>query len=150
MSPTWRADPRHSGCNTRRWSKVISIRTSMKTYLPKFSSNKAVYFILTFCVITVGIPVGYAAHQRKLKNKYERGLNMIEIGDSKQRVITLMGEPDAWERCYPLPASNESPEQKKLHEECVDQCRYVTFMEWYMVAFDKNGHVSWKGRSVSP
>ena len=40
--------------------------------------------------------------------------------------------------------------RKKFHEECVDQFKYVTFLEWHIVAFDKDERVSWKGHSVSP
>ena len=124
----------------------------MKKHLPQSSSNKAkaFCFVLAICLLIVCIPVGYAANDRRLKRKYERALDLIQIGDSKQRVISLMGQPDDREWCYPLPTPNDSPERKKFHEQCVDQFKYVTFLEWYLVAFDKDGQVSWKGRSVSP
>ena len=122
----------------------------MKKYLPKFSSNKVFYLVLAFCIAVVCIPVVYAANDYRLKKRYEGGLRVIQIGDSKQSVISLMGEPDSREWCYPLPTSNDTAEQKRFHEKCVDQFRYAIFLQAYTVSFDKNGQVSWKGYSVSP
>ena len=98
----------------------------MKKYLPEFSSNKMFYFVLAFLVLAVSIPVVYAANDYRLKKKYEGALSKIQNGDSKQRVISLMGEPDDRRWCYPLPEANDTPERKRFHEECVDQFWYGT------------------------
>jgi hypothetical protein len=92
----------------------------------------------------------YSANQYRLKKKYERAFKQIQIGDSKQRVVSLMGEPDERRWCYPLPASDDTPERKRFHDECVDQYWYITFLKPYYVSFDRNNQVSGTGYTISP
>ena len=101
-------------------------------------------------VIALCSPIFYVANDRRLKRTYENALARIQVGDSEQTVIALMGQPDERSWCYPLPMPNDSPEQKRFHEQCVMQYTYVVFMEHYGVSLDKNNRVSGKWKSVSP
>jgi hypothetical protein len=106
--------------------------------------------VITLVLLLLGSPVLYAANQYRLKRKYERGFSQIKIGDSRRTVISLMGQPDEMQWCYPLPTADDTPERKRFHEECVDQYWYITFLKPYIVSFDKNNEVSSKGYMISP
>jgi hypothetical protein len=108
------------------------------------------YSVILLVLILLTSPVLYGANQYRLKKTYERALSQIQIGDSKQRVVSLMGEPEETRWCYPLPTSNDTPEQKRFHEQCVDQYWYFTFLKPYYVSFDKNNQVSGKDYTISP
>jgi hypothetical protein len=110
----------------------------------------AKYSVLVLVLLLLGSPVLYVANQYRLKKKYERALSQIRIGDSKQRVVSLMGEPEETRWCYPLPNSDDTPEQKRFHEQCVDQYWYFTFLKPYYVSFDGNNQVSGKDYTISP
>ena len=86
------------------------------------------YSVIILVLILLGSPLLYGANQCWLKKKYERGLSQIQIGDSIQKVVSLMGEPDETRWCYPLPASDDTPERKRFHEQCVDQV--IGFSNW--------------------
>jgi hypothetical protein len=101
-------------------------------------------------LLLLSSPVLYAANEYRLKEKYERALARIRVGDSRQRVVALMGEPDEREWCYPLPTASDTPELKRFHERCVEQYRYSTFMKPYYISFDKDSRVSGKGYTISP
>ena len=82
--------------------------------------------------------------------RYVRGYNQIQVGDSQHSVIDVMGEPDERSWCYPLRSENDTPERKRFHELCVEQYRYDTFMKPYIITFDKDNRVSGKGYMISP
>jgi hypothetical protein len=108
------------------------------------------YGAIVLVLIAVSSPVVYVANERRLKRKYENALARIEVGDSEQTVIALMGQPDERNWCYPLRTDHDSAEQKQFHQQCVLTYRYVTFMEDYGVSLDNNNRVSGKFRMVSP
>ena|SRR6266481_360426 len=133
--------------NSRRRvnSSVMPLR-----YFPKLSWRTAIYTLVAVIAVLVCLPFVYAANQYRLKAKYENALNQIQVGDSEQKVVSLMGQPDERNWCYPLPTNHDSAEQKRFHEQCVEIYLYGTFMETYGVAWDKNGRVSNKIHMVSP
>jgi hypothetical protein len=108
------------------------------------------YFVIAVVVIALCSLVLYVVNERRLKHKYEAALARLQVGDSEQTVVALMGEPDERDWCYPLPTNGDSAEQKRFHEECVVEYTYVTFLENYGVSLDKNNRVSGKWKSVSP
>jgi hypothetical protein len=122
----------------------------MIRYLPKLSSHKLFYSGVVACLIVICIPVYYVGNDFRLKRKYERALSRIQVGDSEQSVVALMGQPDERNWCYPLPTDHDSAEQKQFHEQCVQQYSYAIFLQRYTVALDKNSRVSGKYMSVSP
>jgi hypothetical protein len=125
--------------------------TPMRNILSKISAAKLLrYCLIAVVLLVIGVPVLYAANDYRLKKKYERALNQIQVGDSKQDIVALLGEPDGRYWCYPLPTDHDTPERKKFHEQCVDEYWYVTFLQPYIITFDKDGRVSGKGHMVSP
>ena len=122
----------------------------MIRYLPRLSSHKFFYSVIVVCLVVICIPSAYVGNQYRLKKKYERALSRIQIGDSEQSVVSLMGQPDERYWCTPLRTNHDSPEQKQFHERCVQEYWYVTFLEPYIVTFDKNNRVSGKQTMVSP
>jgi outer membrane protein assembly factor BamE (lipoprotein component of BamABCDE complex) len=86
----------------------------------------------------------------RLKRKYRNGVAQIQVGETKQSVISRLGGPDDRSWCYPLPTDRDTLEMKQFHERCVDEFWYATFLKSYIVTFDRNGRVSSKGAVVSP
>jgi hypothetical protein len=74
----------------------------------------------------------------------------IQIGDSKQTVIALMGPPDRIEKCNNGEMWGLTAEQRKLKEQCTDTYIYETFLRRDDVVFNKNDSVLVKYVSVSP
>jgi hypothetical protein len=108
------------------------------------------FSVIMLVLLLLGSPLLYAGNEYRLKKKYERALRQIQIGDSKQRVVSLMGEPDETLWCYPFPTADDTPELKRFHEQCVDQYWYFTFLKPYYISFDRNNQVSGKDYMISP
>jgi hypothetical protein len=108
------------------------------------------YCLCAAIVIVICFPFAYVANEYRLKAKYERALDRIEVGDTEQSVVGLMGQPDERNCCYPLPTDHDSSEEKRFHADCVQTYTYVTFMENYGVTLNKDNRVSGKFTSVSP
>jgi hypothetical protein len=119
-------------------------------YLPKLTWRTVIYAVAAVIVILACLPFLYVANEYRLKRKYERALDRIQVGDTEQSVLSLMGQPDERNWCYPLPTDHDSSEQKQFHAQCVQTYTYVTFMENYGVSLDKDNRVSGKFHSVSP
>jgi hypothetical protein len=81
--------------------------------------------------------------------KYDSGYSQIKIGDAKQAVISLMGEPSTIGRCEYAPFIDKGAEGQSTAK-CLEQYTYgVTFKE-YVIYFDTNGKVLSKNSAVSP
>jgi hypothetical protein len=119
-------------------------------YLPKLTWRTAIYCVVALCAILICLPFLYLANEYRLKGKYERALDRIQVGDSERTVVALMGQSDERNWCYPLPTDHDSTEQKQFHQQCVQTYSYVTFMETYGVTLDKDARVSHKFHMVSP
>jgi hypothetical protein len=79
-----------------------------------------------------------------------RAHTQIQVGDSKQTVIALMGQPDRIEKCNDGDTWGLTPEQRRLKEQCTDTFVYDTFLRRDDVVFDKNNVVMAKYVSMSP
>src|SRR5687768_9582690 len=102
----------------------------MNYFLSKFPVARLLkYLVITLVLLLISSPVLYVANDYRLKRKFERGLNQIQIGDSRQSVVSLMGQPDARNWCYPLPTDHDTPERKRFHEQCVDQYEYAILLK---------------------
>jgi hypothetical protein len=108
------------------------------------------YIVAAAIAIVIALPFLWMANEGRLKRKYEAALNSIEVGDSEERVVELMGQPDQRNWCFPLPTDHDSPKDKQFQQQCYIQYTYVTFMEHYGVSFDKDNRVSRTFYSVSP
>src|SRR5690242_4797916 len=114
----------------------------MPLSFPKHPWRVVGYCAILVIVIALGLLIFYVANERRLKHKYEAALERLQIGDSEQTVVALMGQPDEHNWCYPLPTDGDSAEQKRFHGECVVNYTYVTFLENYFVSLDRNNRVS--------
>ena len=117
---------------------------------PKAPLRLTVYVVVVIISIAVISPFLWMAHQARLKRRYEFALNRIQVGDSEDTVVELMGKPTWRDWCRPLPTDSDSKEAKQFHERCFITYTYSTFMEHYGVSFDKDNRVSGKFHSVSP
>jgi len=108
------------------------------------------YIVVLLIALAVASPILWMAHQSRLKSRYEYALNRLQVGDSEQTVIALMGQPNDRNWCLPLPKEHESKEMKHFHDQCFITYTYVTFMVHYTISLDKDNRVSGKHRSVSP
>ena len=113
---------------------------------PKFFNNT----LLAIFLMVVGVPIFWAANQYRLKKRYNYGLSQIRMGDSKQKVIVLMGQPDATNNCAILGSPSLNPDGQPRDGGCKEDYRYFTFLKPYIVTFDQKDRVIWKGYQVSP
>ena len=117
---------------------------------PKVPWRVVGYIIVVVLSVAVISPFLWMAHEGRLKRRYEFALNRIQVGDSEQTVIALMGQPTGRDWCRPLPKDSDTAEAKRFHEHCFITYTYSTFMEHYGVSFDKDNRVSGTFHSVSP
>ena len=100
---------------------------------------KVSYKKLLLCLaIAVGISVIYKIYrilpQNNPKNRqYENAYLQVNVGDSKEKVTSLFGEPKTIENC---------PEYEE--GKCAEVYRYVGFIEAWGIMFDKNEKVYFK------
>ena len=119
-------------------------------YFPKPTWRTALYGAAVAAVVIACLPLFHVANEYRLKRKYEVALTRLQVGDSEQKVVSLMGQPDERNWCYPLPTDHDTVEQKKFHEQCVLTYTYITFLENYGVSLDKDNRVSGTFHSFSP
>ncbi len=108
------------------------------------------YSAVVLVLLVIGSPFLIAANEYRLRRRYERGLEQIRVGDSRQSVLSIMGEPDRHSWCFPLQTDHDTPELKSFHEQCVDTYEYEVFLKSYVFTFDRDNRVSYKGDMVSP
>lgn len=107
--------------------------------------------IVTGLVLLVSLPLFYLAGSHYLRDRrIVQAHAQIQVGDSKQKVIALMGQPDRIEKCNDLDTWALTPEQRKYKEQCTDTYIYDTFLRRDDVVFDKNNIVMAKYVSMSP
>jgi hypothetical protein len=86
---------------------------------------------------------------RRTAEKYERGYSQINIGDSKQVVLNLMGKPSKITGCV-HPWFSDQTIEAEYRSRCKELYRYeVRFPVDYTVSFDKDGTVINKTTAVS-
>jgi hypothetical protein len=107
--------------------------------------------IVTSLVLVACLPLLYFAGRHYLRDRrIVRAQAQIQVGDSKQKVIALMGQPDRIEKCNDGDTWGLTPEQRKFKEQCTDTYVYDTFLRRDDVVFDKNASVLAKYVLVSP
>ena len=140
---------------SRPHGSVRGVSSNRHPYRDRFrlssilTRRNAVIAVVALCVLVLCIPVLYAANDYRLTRKYESALARIQIGDSEQSVVALMGQPDERTWCYPLRHDDDSAKQRQFHDECMQQYSYDVFLQSYTVSFDKNNLLSGKYVSVS-
>ncbi len=70
-------------------------------------------------------------------NRYENAFSQINLGESKEKVFSLLGKPSRIEGCF----NNK--------DNCVEAYFYTGFLEEWSLDFDKEGKVTYKNHVVS-
>ena len=78
--------------------------------------------------------------------KYERGYAQVGVGESKQKVVALLGDPSEIENCHYFIHSGVNERDK---ERCVEMYWYRSFLEDWVFVFDKDGKVISKFYNIS-
>src|SRR6476661_2462539 len=88
---------------------------------------------LYVAVIIIVLPVLIIGRCEYRSRSFANGVNSIKVGNSRQAVFELMNnqEPDDVEQCRP-------------EGECKYTYLYYTFMQRWMIDFDKNDRVVFK------
>ncbi len=115
-----------------------------------FPRRKKLLTVLTV-VLSAGLLYGIflAVTDVIFSRRYERAYPQIKIGDSKDLVTKLMGQPGHTANCEyaAFPDSRTDLEYRKA---CVQQYWYDVFLKDYVISFDKEGRVIAKNSAVSP
>jgi hypothetical protein len=80
----------------------------------------------------------------------ERGYQQIKVDDSKEKVSSLMGQPDEVEPCRTVSSSKDTAEDKEYQRNCFEQYWYYSLVSPYVISFNKDGRVIAKAYQVSP
>jgi hypothetical protein len=88
------------------------------------------------------------SHRRRVE-RYDFGYSQIKVGDSKQSVTSLMGEPARVGRCGYTPFNDKKAEEQ-FRAKCAEQYTYEILLQDYVISFDKDGTVVGKSSATSP
>jgi hypothetical protein len=81
--------------------------------------------------------------------RYRRAYAQIKVGDSRNEVVTAMGEPHQVGDCPSTPFADPKLEAE-FRSKCFQQFLYFSLMARYTISFDRNGAVINKSTAVSP
>ncbi len=96
-------------------------------------THKIVILVISAIVIVSALIGFYIVRSEQ----YERGFSQLEIGQSKQMVIGLMGNASEKRSCsFPIYDSN-----KNYVGDCSEIFSYRSFYQQWELAFDRNGKV---------
>lgn len=110
----------------------------------------AISLIVTATVVGAAYVAVTVVSHRRIARKYERGYQQIKLGDSKDVVLTLMGEPSRITDCV-YPWFPDEKAEAEYRSKCKELYRYEeVFPVDYTVSFDKKGTVIDKSSAVSP
>ena len=95
----------------------------------------------------IGVIVGavYAWNSLPHASRWERGYSQIEEGDSKRKLLEILGKPTEIKDCY----STMHSAPREIWEKCGEEYRYIAFMQEWCYVIDREGNVLTKWRSVS-
>jgi hypothetical protein len=130
----------------RTWRHLCAIR------LRATMKGRKVWFFSLLLVASAAALIYFLSaaisHRRMLK-KYDSGFSQIKIGDSKDAVMSLMGEPSSIGRCEYAPFTDKGAEEQN-RARCLEQYSYGVLLKDYVIYFDGNGKVLGKNSAVSP
>jgi len=100
---------------------------------------KALVLVLLVSIIVLAGPVRCTVRA----NRFKAGYEAVQVGDSKDEVITQLGQPAEIAPCFH--PSSESELQRK----CADEFWYYSFLQRWGISFDKDERVIHKTYNVS-
>jgi hypothetical protein len=101
--------------------------------------------IMGFILIAAIVGISYVWSSMPNVPGWKKGYSQIKVGDSKQKVVEILGKPTEIKDCYDTRHSS-SPE---IVERCAEEYWYIAFMQEWGYVFDKDGKVLTKWHSVS-
>jgi hypothetical protein len=103
--------------------------------------------LLGLVLVMAGVAAALVWRSERRVSRWQEGYSEIRIGDSKQRVTALLGNPTAVKDCWDTSFSTLPSDVKKS---CAEEYWYVAFLADWKIAFDREGKVISKANSVSP
>lgn len=105
--------------------------------------------ILALALGSIGylIFLSWSRHQKI--ERFRRAYEAVKVGDSREAVVTAMGEPQSVTDCPEGPFSDKKKEAE-FRSKCFQQYKYVKWMAVYTISFDRSGAVFNKSKIVSP
>ena len=98
-------------------------------------------FIAGLCLIVIVLSAfTYSCHAKR--EKLKTGFDRVQIGDTKQTVVQVLGQPEEVENCY------SDPRVVDPDKRCVETYWYKSFLERRGVSLNKDGRVVYKGYNV--
>jgi hypothetical protein len=96
--------------------------------------------IVLALLVSIAFLAGWYVRQQRFKAGFER----IQIGDTKEQVISQLGQPAEVSPCF------HYRDETELGRKCAEDFWYYSLMERWSVSFDANGRVIFTNYSVSP
>src|SRR5436309_2809970 len=118
---------------------TLSSKSRKKWLVPALILAGAVVVYLLFLVVS----------NRYWSKKYAEGYVRIQVGDPREWVTGLMGNPAKMTSCGYEPFTDKK-EGAKYRETCKERYWYGGFLKEYVISFDKEGRVINKSSAVSP
>ncbi len=95
--------------------------------------------LLVLLIIVSVIALSHHERRKKITSTFDK----VQLGDTKQSVEQMLGQPEEVQNCLDL-RSNEEPTKR-----CVETYWYMTFLERWGFSFNKDEKVIDKTHNVS-
>lgn len=105
--------------------------------------------ILALALATIVYLVFITRARSQRIERYRRAYAEIKIGDSRDAIVALMGEPHEVTGCPYTPFADPK-EEAEFRSKCFQEYEYVELMVRYTISFDRSGAVIYKSKAVSP
>lgn len=100
--------------------------------------------IIITVLLALVIALAALAFSWHVKSKsFSAGYAKLQVGDTKQIVVQVLGQPEEIENCY------DSGSKEDLTKRCVETYWYKSFLERWGLSFDRDGKVIDKTYNVS-
>jgi len=113
--------------------------------LQKLRKQSKVQKILSLCLGLLAVALivfgGFVLNKYRVQRIRQQGYEQIRVTDSKERVSSLMGQPDEVETCRTVSSSKDTAEDKEFQRNCFEQYWYYSLVNPYVISFNKNGRV---------
>lgn len=101
-------------------------------------------FTIKAIVLALLIGIGFLAGWYVRMKRFEAAFARVQVGDTKEQVITQLGQAGEVSPCF------HPREESELQRKCAEEFWYYSFLERWGVSFDGDGRVIHKTYSVSP
>lgn len=105
--------------------------------------------IIAAAIVAAGYLVLTSVSRNRIAKKYEDGYAQIKVGDSKETVIGVLGQPTRMSECV-YPWFTDQKLEAEYRSNCKEVYEYDIFPVSYTISFEKKGQVINKTRAVSP